>query len=124
MHAKICIVSEVVCRVGEHQHGKSVDCRKKNSRSVCYIIYNKGQFPHVFIRVILLYVYLFVIVSRMSLPPVRTCISNSEYNSVVTGTCDPCPNVCVGGCSGTAFAAGDGGCNMGPLTVTVYCVAV
>lgn len=38
---------------------ESVDCRKKNSRSVCY---NKGQFPHVFIRVILLYVHLFVIV--------------------------------------------------------------
>ena len=48
----------------------------------------------------------------VSLSPDRTCISNSEYNNIVTGTCDPCPNVCVGGCSGTALAAGDGGCNM------------
>ena len=92
MHAKICIVSKVVCRVGEHQHGKSVDCRKKNSRSVCYIIYNKGQFPHVFIRVILLYVYLFVIVecpSRQSghASAIRSITALSQGHVILVPMC-------------------------------------
>ena len=46
----------------------------------------------------------------------RVCDSSS-YNNVGGGTCDVCPAVCVGGCTGNLTTAVQGGCNMCNITL-------